>query len=328
MRSQSGHLLIIIWPMSMLSQERRTRVWTPVVALALAAALALALGARADPARDTQVQALVRRGAFLVSDRRGHLRVLDRLGRLVRSFARARVPGVLPQALELAPDRRHAFVSVYVVDRPTRLYDVDLATGAKERMADALSPVLSPDRTRLAYVASALRAGDDDIVDRTALVVRDLRTGSSRSIAFNPHVPREPPPGLVINWSPDGRTIALFDGSTIRLVDAATATTLSSQPALPGYRPALGRTPPLAPVFLNASTLVVLVGCCIGRQQLAAVDLRSGALTPFARLSSPPANIRRLDRRRLLAVTAQNELVIVSRGHTRVLARGIVAAAG
>ena len=312
----------------MLSQERRTRVWTPVAALGLAAALALALEVRAVPARDTKVHALVPRGAFLVSDRRGRLRVVGRSGQLVRSFPRARAPGAVPQALELAPDRRHAFVSVYVVDRPTRLYDIDLATGARQRIADALSPVVSPDRTQLAYVASARRVGDEDIIDKTALVVRDLRTGSSRSIAFDPNVPREPPPGLVINWSPDGRTIALFDGSTIRLVDAATATTLSSQPALPGYRPALGRTPPLAPVFLNASTLVVLVGCCIGRQQLAAVDLRSGALTPFARLSSPPANIRRLDRRRLLAVTAQNELVIVSRGHTRVFARGLVAAAG
>jgi hypothetical protein len=141
-------------------------------------------------------------------------------------------------------------------------------------------------------------------------------------------VTRGTPPELVMNWSSDRRTIALFDGSTITLVDVATAATLSSQPALPGYTPVLGRTPPLAPVFRNASTLVVLVGCCIGRQQLVAVDLHSGARRRFARLSSPPETIRRLDGQRLLAVTAQNELVSVSRGRTRVLARGIVAAAG
>jgi hypothetical protein len=169
-----------------LSQERRARVRTPVAALVLAAALALALGARPGRARETQAHSLVPWGAFLVSDRRGHLRAVNRIGRLVRSFPRARAPGAMAQALELAPDRRHAFVSVYVVDRPTRLYEIDLATGAKERMEDALSPVVSPDRTRLAYVASALRAGDDDIIDRTALVIRDLRTGSSRSIAVDP----------------------------------------------------------------------------------------------------------------------------------------------
>jgi hypothetical protein len=178
----------------------------------------------------------------------------------------------------------------------------------------------------LAYVASALRAGDD-IVDRTALVIRDLQTGASRSIRFDPNVPREPPPGLVINWSPEGRTIAVFDGSTIRLVDVESARTLSSQPALPGYTPVLGRTPPLAPVFLNPSTLVVLVGCCIGPQRLVAVDLRSGVRMAFARLSSPPESVRRLGRGRLLAVTALHELAIVSRGHTQVIARGIVVAA-
>jgi hypothetical protein len=233
----------------------------------------------------------------------------------------------VPQALELAPDRRHAFVSVYVPGRPTRLYEVDLATGAKERIGDALSPVLSPDRSRLAYVASALRP-PGDIIDRTALVVSDLRTGSSKAIAFDSGVPRGTGPDLVINWSPDGKTIAVFDGSTIRLVDVAAATTLSSQPSLPGYTPVLGRTPPAAPAFLNASTLVVLVNCCIGRQQLVAVDLRSGSRRAFATLTAPPESLRRLSTGRLLAVTAQNELAVVSHGRTRVIAKGILAAVG
>jgi hypothetical protein len=78
---------------------------------------------------------------------------------------------------------------------------------------------------------------------------------------------------------------------------------------------------------LNAHTLVVLADCCIGPQQLLAVDLRSGATTPFAGLSSPAENIRRVRAGLLLTVTALNELALVSRGRARVIAHGITAAA-
>ena len=92
-----------------------------------------------------------------------------------------------------------------------------------------------------------------------------------------------------------------------------------SQPGIPGNTG-------LAPVFLDAHTLVVLADCCIGRQHLIAVDLRSGARTAFAEISSPAENIQRSKAGVLLAVTALQELVLVTRGHARVIAGGIYAA--
>ena len=126
-------------------------------------------------------------------------------------------------------------------------------------------------------------------------------------------------PELVINWSPDGRRVVLFDRERLRLVDVATAADIPSQPGL---------TPAYAPVFLDAQTLVVLANCCIGRQQLVTIDVRSGAISPFVELSTPPEIIRRLKPGLLLTVAASGELALVSRGHTRVIARRITAAAG
>ena len=293
---------------------------------AITAALALAVDVRAHPATQSAARPLVPRADLLVGDHRGHLFVLDRTGKLVRRLPRVRL-GRAPQALEIAPDRRHAFVSVQLSERPARLYDVDLATGAKRLIENAISPALSPQRALLAYVTTALRP-NSEILDRTALVIRNLRTGHRRSIPLAPKVPLGTPPELIVNWSPDGTTIALFDGRAIRLVDVASATTVPSQPLLPGDTPTPGRTSLLAPVFLNGATLVVLAGCCVGPQELVAVDLSSGVRESFAKLSSPPENLKRLKPGLLLTVTALNELAIVSRGHSRVIARGIVAAAG
>src|SRR5919204_6703953 len=81
---------------------------------------------------------IVPRGTSLVADTRGRLRVLDRRGRLVR-----RLPGRLPsalQALELAPDRRHAFVAILGSERPARLYELDLANGGKRLVGRGVSP--------------------------------------------------------------------------------------------------------------------------------------------------------------------------------------------
>ena len=217
-------------------------------------------------------------------------------------------------------------MSVLKSEQPARLYEVDLATGRKRQIANAVSPALSPDKTRLAYVTTQVRA---EIVYRTALVVRDLRNRLARAIPLGPDVPLGTPPELVINWSPDGRAVAVSDGSRIRMVDVASAVDVPSQPGIPGDAPSTGtHTPWAAAVFVNAETLVVLADCCIGRQHLLAIDLRSGASTPFAELSSPTENIRRLKPGLLLTVTALNELALVSRGSARVIAHGITAAAG
>jgi hypothetical protein len=293
--------------------------------LAIAVGGAVASLAVAKPSAASPRPFRVPVGDILVGDRLGRLFVVDGRGRLVRHLPRS-LPPRGPQSIELAADRRHAFVSVLRSERPARLYEVDLATGRKRQIANAHSPAVSPDKTRLAYVSTRVRA---EIVYRTALVVRDLRTRRVRAIPLGPDVPLGTPPELVINWSPDGRAVAVFDGSRIRIVDVASAVDVPSQPGISGDATSTGtHTPWLAPVFLNANTLVVLADCCIGRQNLLAIDLRSGTPTPFAELSSPAENIRRLKPGLLLTVTALNELALVSRGRARVIAHGITAAAG
>jgi WD40 repeat protein len=278
-------------------------------------------GAGAEPSS----QAVVRAGNFLVYDTSRRLLVLNARGKVVRRLPASFSPAGV-QAIELAADRRHVFVSTRKSEQPARLFELDLTTGQRRALADGVSPALSPDRTRLAYVSTRRR---DGIVYRSALVVRRLATGEEIALLLGPRVPLGTPPELVINWSPDGRRIAIFDGSTIRIVDVTSARDVTAQPALPGdpVRPG-ERDTGLAPVFLDANTLVVLADCCISRQHLVAVDLRSGLRTPFSRLSSPAEAIRRLKQRRLLTVTALNELAVVSRGRTRVLARRIITAAG
>lgn len=256
---------------------------------------------------------LVPVGAYLAADQSAHLLILNQRGKLLR-----RVPRFASyvQALEIAPDRRHAYVSVYARQQPPRLYEVALGTGRRIRLANAISPSLSPDRTQLAYVTVEER---EDIQYRTGLVIRSLRTGQTRVIPLPAQAPLGTPPENVINWSPNGRYLALFDGTVIRVVDVATATTVDSQREIPG-------STGLAPVFLDQQTLIVLANCCIGRQRLVAVDLRSGARTVFAQVQSPVENVRRLNSGALLAVTALHRLVRLAPGRARVIATGIVAA--
>jgi len=150
----------------------------------------------------------------------------------------------------------------------------------------------------------------------TALVIRDLRTQAVHAIPFAPPVTAGTPPEWITNWSPDGTQIALVSGEKTMLVEPATAATVGSQAPIAGS----------APAFLNENALVVLANCCIGRQLLDTVDLQTGVRTPFAHLSSPTEFIRRVAPGRFLILTALRELVIVERGRTRVIARGLSSA--
>ena len=297
---------------------RRRRGPLGAIPLRRHAQIVLELGRFVPPHRSfrfpTALRPIVPRGTYLVADTHGNLRVVDRRGRLLRRLPRA-LPRA-PQALELAPDRRRAFASLYVSERPARLYELDLASGRRRLVASGISPSLSPDRTRLAFLATEAR---DEIVFTVALVVRDLRTGLSRSIPFGTPMASGTPPELVVNWSPDGRSIVLFDGRTLRIVDAESAEQIETQPAV-GPRA-------LAPVFLNGHVLVVLRNCCIGKQRLVTLDLRTAAQAPFATLPAPPESIRRARPGLLVTVTAAGELAFASRGHTQVVARRVAAAA-
>lgn len=80
-----------------------------------------------------------------------------------------------------------------------KLYTTDVTTGLSRRLTSGtafeFAPVLSPDGTRVAYVAAgAAGAGD--------LRIRDLHTGTEKPIT--------PVPGKYLNpaWSPDGASVA------------------------------------------------------------------------------------------------------------------------
>jgi hypothetical protein len=155
--------------------------------------------------------------------------------------------------------------------------------------------------------------------------------------------------------------IAVYDGTRLRLVTVATARDLASQPPVPGdtpnhpisarvypSAPAPGSTPPqlppgvpvvtvrpppapttatsMAPVFLDANTLVAVCDCCVGYSHLVAFDLRTGRQTAFATLYGPPESMSRLKPGVLLVVTAAHLLVTAKQGHTRLVATEISAA--
>ncbi len=80
-----------------------------------------------------------------------------------------------------------------------KLYATDVTTGLSRRLtpgtAFEFAPALSPDGTRIAYVAAG-------VADMGELRVRDLRTGIEKPIT--------PVPGKYLNpaWSPDGKSVA------------------------------------------------------------------------------------------------------------------------
>jgi hypothetical protein len=288
---------------------------------------AVARRAHAVPQRGSAARFAVPRhvvpvGSFLVADLSGRVFALSKTGRVAWRVAGS-LNGTV-QALELSPNRRHAYVSLYTQDGGMRLYDLDLATGRKHAFGRGFSPALNPTHTRLAYVSLASSSG---IPFAHALVVIDLHTNRARSILFPPNVVVGTPPELVINWSSNGTRIAVFDGHRIRLVNAATARSVESQPSVPGPAGHPGRTPFLAPVYLNPRELVVDANCCERRQHFAAIDLRTGAEGRFATLSSPPQNIWRIGSGTLMVEDALSELVLVSRGRVQVIATRIAAAA-
>ena len=271
--------------------------------------------------------ALVPKGDILAADMNRRLMVLDRRGNVLRRFPRWHSPsGFGLEGLELTPDRRHAFISVDNGDLPTRLYEVDLADGCKRLLAYATSPALSPDGSRLLFLTNRM-SKKLGLPLLTALVVRNLSSGRQRVIPFRSRLTIGNPPDLVTNWSPDGRHAVLLDGRhtvllgghRLRLVDTATARTVESQPSV-------GSIHSLAPVFLDAQRLVVLANCCRGRQRLVTVDLRSGRRTPFAEISSPVVSIRRFGPGRFLVADQLGQLLLVSRGQSKIIATGIGAA--
>ena len=303
------------------AQRKLIAILVSAVALAAVALAAYASAgtAQARLASSSAARAaLVPKGDILAADMNRRLIVLDRSGTVLRRLPWWHAPRSFHlKGLELAPDRRHAYASVDNGDLPTRLYEVNLADGRKRLLAYATSPALSPGGSRLLFLANR-RSKKLGFPLLTALVVRNLSSGRQRVIPFRSRLTIGNPPDLVTNWSPDGRHAVLLGGDRLRLVDTATARTVDSQPSVGNHL--------LAPAFLDAHRLVGLANCCIGRQRLVTVDLRSGRRTPFAEISSPVVSIRRFGPGRFLVADQLGQLLLVSRGQSKIIATGIGAA--
>lgn len=278
-----------------------------VAALTCAAALAAAGGAgSAAPAP------VVARGDLLVSDRNGQLLVVDAAGRVRRRLPFKR-QGCCQ--VELAADRQHAFVSVRRGE-VLALLEVDLASGRARRLAAGGSPALSPDGRRLAYFAVDFR---NDILYRSGLVIRDLASGDSHLVRFAKPAVWGNPPEVLINWSPDGRKLALVGwdrryGGRLYVVAVDHARTIESQPNL-GHL--------LAPVFLDGLTMLTLANCCIGsHQQMVEVTVGGGTQKAFATLPEPPESLRRIAPGTFVATTPDGFLLRFSKGRVRRLGTG------
>jgi hypothetical protein len=258
----------------------------------------------------------VPQGDFLVTDLSGAVRVVDGRGRTLRRLA-WRLPRQQPQSAELAPDRRTAFVSLWRNELPPDLVKVDLRNGGRRLLAHGVSPAVSPDQTRVAFLVAGR---ENEINYVTALAVRNLRTSRTRIIPIEPRLALGTPPELVTNWSPDARHLALYNGTQVFVVDTRRAVTIPS-------RQPVGTASLFAPVFLTRALLVTEAGCCIGPQRLVVVDPSLQLRYPFATVSSPVEHVRRIGPGRLLVVTALNELTVVTSGHVRVLAHRVVSAA-
>jgi hypothetical protein len=120
----------------------------------LAVGLTAALGACSVASAGSR-SAVVPAGGYLAGDVAGNLVALDGSGKVVRRLAPFGEVSV--QGIGLAHDRRHAFVSFADAASPATLDEIDLATGAKRTLANAVSPALSPDGARLAYTTIETR---------------------------------------------------------------------------------------------------------------------------------------------------------------------------
>jgi hypothetical protein len=248
---------------------------------------------------------------------RGRVLVLTQGGREVRALPGRIGPNGLAESIQLAPDRRHAWVSVWnVATESFRMYSVDLTTGRRRRLADGVGPSLSPNRTELAYIGfSRFPRGEQA---ETRLVIEDLHDGRSRSIPFGSLTVPGNPPNLVVSWSPDGSQIAVEPAGRYRLVNLRTARTVDSARSLPG--------PLVAPAYLSDDTIVADANCCVGSQRLVKLDVRTGREWKFATLSSPVQTIQRMALGTLLVTDALNELLRVSQHRVQRLRDGIEAA--
>jgi hypothetical protein len=153
------------------------------------------------------------------------------------------------------------------------VFSVPLAGGAVRAIAYGRTPAVSPDGKLLAYVAetrgSAIRG-----VGPTGIVVRDLASGAQRTWvlpAADAYIP-------AMNWSPDGRHLAVTTGAGPGPVTLVLDTTA------PGRTLGAARRMPLPPGVSWAGYLTARTGVGVAeagaypalRTSLIEVDVRTG----------------------------------------------------
>lgn len=295
----------------------------------LAVVLAAVSSSNGDTALSGRV--IVPQDDILISNTHGRLAIIDRKGRPIRELWHAALKMSPVQGLALAPDREHAYVSFLTPNGLPRLEEVDLSNGATTSLGHAISPTISPNGKRLAYYTVRAEGG---ITYCTALAIRTLKSTHVVRIPFRVQPPLGTPSELILNWSPLSDRIVLDSSSSstrhtpnsrvLRVVSVAKARNVESQPAVASaVQPA-----PVAPVFLDATTILADVNCCVGIQRLAAVSASGHSSAPFAHLSAPPIEITKWAHAEVMVVTALGQLELVSRTGVELLASGVRAAAG
>jgi Tol biopolymer transport system component len=149
-------------------------------------------------------------GSRIAFVRRGLLVVTDADGGGPRDLAPLALGPELVAPPSWSPDgRRLAYTNAVgcheVVCRTWQVWTVDIATGARRRIAnDGMNPSWSPDGSRLAYAGRLITSftARGYFTYRTHVVVVDLRTGRERDLGR----------GAWPAWAPHGERIAFLRG--------------------------------------------------------------------------------------------------------------------
>lgn len=171
---------------------------------------------------------------YLVATRRdGEIAVVDSAdGSVVRVLVpagRERADAIPPAgSVALTPDGRVVyFARAGGAGSCGTIHRVPVAGGAEELVAQGVTPAVSPDGTKLAYVAHEPEAAPEGQGCRLhRLVIRDLATGAERfTTNYEPNVDTIQDVLFGTSWSPDSRYVAVEAGwenwATVFIVDSS-----------------------------------------------------------------------------------------------------------
>lgn len=187
-------------------------------------------------------------------------------GRVVRTlFEAPPQPEGTVAGVSLSADGRTVWFSFRgpSCDSPGAVHRVPIGGGPAEKVADGMSPAVSPDGRLLAYAApAAARGGPGDCAQ--ALVVRDLVSGVERSWVPEDNGWDELVTIAEISWAPDSRRLAYegsYEGSGVSVLDTLRPGTLTAAKEPVRVRGHEGSL--FAPSWLAAGDrLVVGTWCC------------------------------------------------------------------